>query len=312
MVIDLCCWCPTLRSTNVLQDRAHRIGQTREVHIFRLITEHSIEENILSKAQQKRNLDILVMDRGKFDASQLFGHGKNAKASAPTDEAKEVFSKGGLRAILGVEKGNEEDGKDDDEKDSSGISTEQVEKAMTSLEDADDVVALRGAQKEAADELKEFDESIEYKKDSDGEDENDTQGKGGKKTTQSKSSTSDEGEKTDEADLEKEFASWQNEVGMDASAIRASLSPMERYGLRFRETVDPYYSIYAVMEYRRKLEAAEESDDDMDIDEIEKRKGCRRAPCYGKWRSPCHSSATGGSHQASQSLLEGEVSAPGK
>lgn len=42
-----------------LQDRAHRIGQTREVHIYRLVTSSSIEENILKKAQQKRHLDFL-------------------------------------------------------------------------------------------------------------------------------------------------------------------------------------------------------------------------------------------------------------
>lgn len=41
------------------QDRAHRIGQTREVHIYRLVTSSSIEENILKKAQQKRHLDFL-------------------------------------------------------------------------------------------------------------------------------------------------------------------------------------------------------------------------------------------------------------
>lgn len=35
------------------QDRAHRIGQTRDVHIYRMVTEHSIEENILTKAKQK-------------------------------------------------------------------------------------------------------------------------------------------------------------------------------------------------------------------------------------------------------------------
>ena len=81
-----------------------------------------------------------------------------------------------MRGILGVDKGTEEDEEAafEDEKDSSGMSTKQMEKAMTSLEDADDVVALRGAQKEAAEELKEFDESIEYKNDSDGEDDNDT------------------------------------------------------------------------------------------------------------------------------------------
>jgi len=48
------------------QDRCHRIGQTRDVHIYRLITEHSIEENILRKANQKRLLDDVVIQGGSF------------------------------------------------------------------------------------------------------------------------------------------------------------------------------------------------------------------------------------------------------
>jgi len=48
------------------QDRAHRIGQTRDVHIYRLISEHTVEENILKKAQQKRHLDFLVMGVSEF------------------------------------------------------------------------------------------------------------------------------------------------------------------------------------------------------------------------------------------------------
>ena len=49
------------------QDRAHRIGQTRDVHIYRLICEKTIEENILRKAQQKKQLDFLVMTEGNFN-----------------------------------------------------------------------------------------------------------------------------------------------------------------------------------------------------------------------------------------------------
>merc|ERR1712187_606065 len=52
------------------QDRAHRIGQTKTVNIYRLVTEHTIEENILIKAQQKRNLDVLVME-GIVDSELL-------------------------------------------------------------------------------------------------------------------------------------------------------------------------------------------------------------------------------------------------
>ena len=46
------------------QDRAHRIGQKKPVKVFRLITEHTIEERILSRALQKLKLDALVIQSG--------------------------------------------------------------------------------------------------------------------------------------------------------------------------------------------------------------------------------------------------------
>jgi SNF2 family DNA or RNA helicase len=49
------------------QDRCHRIGQTRDVHIYRMITRHTIEENILKKANQKRELDDMVIQGGQFN-----------------------------------------------------------------------------------------------------------------------------------------------------------------------------------------------------------------------------------------------------
>lgn len=49
------------------QDRAHRIGQTKEVRIFRLITEDSVEESILARAQYKLDIDGKVIQAGKFD-----------------------------------------------------------------------------------------------------------------------------------------------------------------------------------------------------------------------------------------------------
>ena len=45
-------WNPTMDAQ--AQDRAHRIGQTRDVHIYRLVTQQTVEENILTKAMQKR------------------------------------------------------------------------------------------------------------------------------------------------------------------------------------------------------------------------------------------------------------------
>ncbi|ORE13705.1 hypothetical protein BCV71DRAFT_188674 [Rhizopus microsporus] len=50
------------------QDRAHRIGQTRDVHIYRFVTEYTIEENIFKKANQKRMLDNVVIQEGDFTA----------------------------------------------------------------------------------------------------------------------------------------------------------------------------------------------------------------------------------------------------
>ncbi|CAO3618792.1 unnamed protein product [Cunninghamella blakesleeana] len=48
------------------QDRAHRIGQLRDVHIYRFVTEFTIEENIFKKANQKRLLDDMVIQEGEF------------------------------------------------------------------------------------------------------------------------------------------------------------------------------------------------------------------------------------------------------
>lgn len=48
------------------QDRAHRIGQTKQVCVFRLITENSVEEKIIERALQKLRLDQLVIQQGRL------------------------------------------------------------------------------------------------------------------------------------------------------------------------------------------------------------------------------------------------------
>lgn len=52
-------------------DRCHRIGQTRDVHVYRLITEFTIEENILRKQLLKRALDDVVVDQGQFTTQRI-------------------------------------------------------------------------------------------------------------------------------------------------------------------------------------------------------------------------------------------------
>jgi len=57
------------------QDRCHRIGQTREVTIYRFVTESTVEENILKKAQQKKALNRIVIKEGSFTTDFLAGLG---------------------------------------------------------------------------------------------------------------------------------------------------------------------------------------------------------------------------------------------
>ena len=49
------------------QDRAHRIGQRNEVRVFRLITTSPIEEKILARATDKKNLNSLAVEAGQFN-----------------------------------------------------------------------------------------------------------------------------------------------------------------------------------------------------------------------------------------------------
>lgn len=51
---------------------AHRIGQIRDVHIYRFISSHTVEEAMLMKANQKRSLDDIVIQKGEFDWRTLF------------------------------------------------------------------------------------------------------------------------------------------------------------------------------------------------------------------------------------------------
>ena len=48
----------------VVQDRAHRIGQTRPVQVYRLITDKTVEERIVERAEMKLHLDHIVIQQG--------------------------------------------------------------------------------------------------------------------------------------------------------------------------------------------------------------------------------------------------------
>ena len=55
-------WNPAIDSQ--AQDRAHRVGQTRPVHVYRLITRHTVEQRILQVAQNKSCINAAVMQDG--------------------------------------------------------------------------------------------------------------------------------------------------------------------------------------------------------------------------------------------------------
>ncbi|KRX77731.1 Helicase ssl-1, partial [Trichinella sp. T6] len=110
-------WNPTMDAQ--AQDRCHRIGQTRDVHIYRLICERTIEENILLKATQKRKLGELAIDEGGFKAD--FFHNTNIKELFDMEES--VFVR--------------------------DVSDADIQQAMSKVEDDNDAIAARIAVDEA-------------------------------------------------------------------------------------------------------------------------------------------------------------------
>ncbi|OJT13954.1 ISWI chromatin-remodeling complex ATPase ISW2 [Trametes pubescens] len=75
-------------------DRAHRIGQTKQVYVFRFITEGSVEERMLERAAQKLRLDQLVIQQGRTQATkaankeellEMIAHGAENIVNADTD-----------------------------------------------------------------------------------------------------------------------------------------------------------------------------------------------------------------------------------
>jgi E1A-binding protein p400 len=154
-------WNPTCDAQ--AQDRCHRIGQTRDVHIYRLISEKTIEENILKKANQKRLLGDLAIEGGNFTEAyfknstiqDLFNVDQSDDAQARLadviDRDKERREK--LTQNLAVPPPSS-----DDKTDKSTLGA--FESALAAAEDDQDVEAAKVVRQEAAEDLAEFDENI--------------------------------------------------------------------------------------------------------------------------------------------------------
>jgi helicase SWR1 len=111
------------------QDRCHRIGQTRDVHIYRFVSEHTIEANILRKSNQKRLLDDVIIQKGEF-TTDYFNRAVTYKDAFADEEAEEdAEASKAMDLVLGEVTG--------------------LGAVLESVEDKEDALAAKEAQKEA-------------------------------------------------------------------------------------------------------------------------------------------------------------------
>ncbi|XP_039480990.1 helicase domino isoform X1 [Drosophila santomea] len=213
-------WNPTMDAQ--AQDRCHRIGQTRDVHIYRLVSERTIEVNILKKANQKRMLTDMAIEGGNFTTT--------------------YFKSSTIKDLFTMEQSEQDESSQEksEEKDkivatttlsdtpSTVVESEKqslraFEHALAAAEDEQDVQATKTAKAEVAADLAEFDENIPIAND-------DPNAEGGAQVELSK------------ADLE-----MQNLV--------KQLSPIERYAMRFVEETGAAWTAEQLRAAEAELEA---------------------------------------------------------
>ena len=73
-------------------DRAHRIGQKKEVQVFRFCIAHSVEEKVIEKAYKKLRLDALVIQQGRLQTENKAAVNKDDLLSMVRYGAETVFS----------------------------------------------------------------------------------------------------------------------------------------------------------------------------------------------------------------------------
>eukprot|EP01117_Protostelium_nocturnum_P005176 TRINITY_DN1884_c0_g1_i1.p1 TRINITY_DN1884_c0_g1~~TRINITY_DN1884_c0_g1_i1.p1 ORF type:complete len:2185 (-),score=786.74 TRINITY_DN1884_c0_g1_i1:61-5742(-) len=206
------------------QDRCHRIGQTREVHIYRLISEYTIEENILKKSDQKRQLDDLVISGGSFTT--------------------DFFKKLDLRELIG----------DSSIKPVGNVTESDWVKAISSVEENSDRMALKVVQEEQASDVQEFKEDQKPEKKDDSKKEADD-------AVEAPTTESNEAENPDEEidDAIRRIETTEEETTLP---IEDQLTPIQRYMFRHLEAEKPLVVKVEEMEVEAPKDEEEKREED--------------------------------------------------
>nr|XP_018666729.1 helicase SWR1 isoform X3 [Ciona intestinalis] len=191
-------WNPTMDAQ--AQDRCHRIGQTRDVHIYRLISERTVEENILKKANQKRLLGEMAIEGGSFTTAFFKEQALKDLFNAPSgleDLNEQPTTPRPLTARQkAIEASKTEGGESEKEKDN-------LEVALLETEDKEDAAAAKMLKEEQDAVLEEF--------------------------------TEEKVEEEDDGISERFKIPKGSRVEEELKTIYDELNPIERYALRFLE-----------------------------------------------------------------------------
>ncbi|XP_025993752.2 helicase domino isoform X2 [Solenopsis invicta] len=215
-------WNPTMDAQ--AQDRCHRIGQTRDVHIYRLVSEKTVEENILKKANQKRLLGDLAIEGGNFTTAyfksstiqDLFNidqteNDASTRMAEVLDQNRDREKAWNKDVAAGPFQGLS--GQHAEEKTAMGA----LESALAAVEEDLDVQAAKTAKAEAVADLAEFDENIPLEE----ADKDDTQ---------------------------------VSKAEQEVQNLISQLTPIERYAMKFVEESEGAFSAAQLAAAERELE----------------------------------------------------------
>ena len=75
------------------QDRAHRIGQKKPVFVYRMVTQDSVEEKVIERAELKLKLDAVIIQQGRLSQ-------QSSKSKMSKDEMLSMIRYGADKVCL--------------------------------------------------------------------------------------------------------------------------------------------------------------------------------------------------------------------